>query len=65
MMGIAALVAVVSGVSGLYVSFYANVSSGAAIVLICTGFFGFAWIVQAVRHRRSPHETEDEAVFIT
>jgi ABC-type Mn2+/Zn2+ transport system permease subunit len=51
MMAIAALVAVASGIMGLYASFYANVSSGAAIVLACTGFFLAAWSVNLIRQR--------------
>jgi manganese/iron transport system permease protein len=51
MMGIAIVIAVVSGVIGLYASFYANVSSGAAIVLACTGFFLLAWLWHIPRQR--------------
>jgi ABC-type Mn2+/Zn2+ transport system permease subunit len=51
MMVIAAFVAVASGIVGLYASFYANVSSGAAIVLACTGFFLAAWSVNLIRRR--------------
>ncbi len=47
MMLVAAVIAVTSGIVGLYASFYANVSSGAAIVLACTGFFVLAWIWRA------------------
>ena len=61
MMGIAAVVAVLSGIVGLYASFYANVSSGAAIVLACTGFFALAWAAHGVRHWwvRKDEEVED------
>ncbi|MDL1900997.1 metal ABC transporter permease [Anaerolineae bacterium CFX9] len=58
MIGIAILIAMSSGVIGLYASFYANVSSGAAIVLACTGFFLLAWVWQALRHRLSQPENE-------
>lgn len=44
MMAVAALVGALSGVVGLYVSYYANVSSGAAIVLTCTVFFFGAFL---------------------
>jgi len=44
MMLISTLVAVASGVIGLYASYYANYSSGASIVLTATGFFLLAWI---------------------
>jgi len=56
---IAVGVAVLSGLIGLYASFYANVSSGAAIVLACTGFFMLAWAWHALRHRLSQPEIED------
>jgi ABC-type Mn2+/Zn2+ transport system permease subunit len=44
MMVIAALIAMVSGLIGLYASYYFSVSSGAAIVLTCTACFGLAWV---------------------
>lgn len=49
MMAIAAVVAMLSGLVGLYVSYYFSVSSGAAIVLTCTACFGLAWVGQALR----------------
>jgi ABC-type Mn2+/Zn2+ transport system permease subunit len=49
MMALGALFAVVSGLVGLYASYYFQVSSGAAIVLTCTLIFGVAWGVRAVR----------------
>ncbi|MEZ4870484.1 MAG: metal ABC transporter permease [Caldilineaceae bacterium] len=39
MMGLAALIGALGGTVGLYLSFYVNVASGPAIVLICTAFF--------------------------
>ncbi len=39
MKGLAVLVGALSGVIGLYLSYYASVASGAAIVLVCTAFF--------------------------
>ena len=39
MMMLSALFGALSGVIGLYLSFYVRVASGAAIVLVCTGFF--------------------------
>lgn len=39
MMALAAAIGAASGVVGLYVSFYAGIASGAAIVLVCTAFF--------------------------
>lgn len=49
MMLLAAIVAVLSSVIGLYVSFYLSISSGSAVVLICTFFFVITWVVQSVR----------------
>jgi manganese/iron transport system permease protein len=39
MMGISCLIGVISSVVGLYISYYANVASGAAIVLTATAIF--------------------------
>lgn len=39
MMLVAALIGAVSATGGLYLSYYANVASGAAIVLVCTAIF--------------------------
>jgi ABC-type Mn2+/Zn2+ transport system permease subunit len=39
MMGLSALIGAVSAIVGLYVSYYANIISGSAIVLTATGFF--------------------------
>ncbi|MBI3158141.1 MAG: metal ABC transporter permease [Chloroflexi bacterium] len=52
MMTVAAGVAAFSGVAGLYLSFYASIASGAAIVLVCTACFLLAWAFQAGRARR-------------
>jgi manganese/iron transport system permease protein len=51
MMLLAALSASLSGIIGLYLSFYLNIASGAAIVLSCTGLFALIWLVQSVRQR--------------
>jgi ABC-type Mn2+/Zn2+ transport system permease subunit len=55
MMSLAALIAAVSGVIGLYFSYYLSIASGAAIVLTCTAAFGLVWgwlaVRQAVSHR--------------
>lgn len=45
MMLLGALIGAVSGVAGLYLSYYAGVASGAAIVLFCTGLFGVAFVL--------------------
>ena len=49
MMLLAAAIAASSGVVGLYVSYYFNVASGAAIVLACTAVFIAVWLGQQVR----------------
>ncbi len=49
MMLIASAVAVASGLTGLYASYYFQVASGAAIVLTCTLCFGLAWFVRTLR----------------
>jgi manganese/iron transport system permease protein len=43
MMIVGAVVGAVSSAAGLYLSFYANVASGAAVVLVCTAFFILAF----------------------
>jgi len=43
MMALGALLASMSGIIGLYLSFYVSISSGAAIVLTSTLFFVLAW----------------------
>lgn len=45
MMLIAAAVAALSGVVGLYLSYYLGIASGAAIVLTCTAIFLLTWAV--------------------
>lgn len=49
MMALAAGIGSASGVIGLYLSYYLNVASGAAIVLTCTAFFTLAWLGKAVQ----------------
>jgi len=44
MMIVGAVVGVLSSVGGLYLSFYVNIASGAAVVLICTGLFVLAFL---------------------
>jgi manganese/iron transport system permease protein len=52
LMAVAAMIAASSGIIGLYFSYYFNIASGAAIVLICTAFFvvvsGFQFIRRQV-----------------
>jgi len=49
MMAIAATIASISGVFGLYLSYYLSIASGSAIVLTCTAIFGIVWGIQTVR----------------
>ena len=49
MMVLAAVIASFSGVVGLYLSYYMNIASGAAVVLVCTALFGVVWSVEEVR----------------
>ena len=49
MMLLAAMFAALAGVTGLYLSYYLNIASGAAIVLAATFMFGCAWVVQVVK----------------
>lgn len=44
LMLLAVALSVISGVVGLYMSYYLAVASGAAIVLVSTIFFGLAWV---------------------
>ena len=44
MMVVAAAIGAASGVIGLYASYYLDVSSGAAVVLVATGFFLLAYL---------------------
>ncbi len=52
MMALSALIASLSGVVGLYLSYYLSIASGAAIVLTCTAVFGIVWITQSFRKRK-------------
>ena len=53
MMVLAAVIASFSGVIGLYISYYAAVASGAAIVLTSTAIFLVVWLFNSVVHRKS------------
>ena len=46
MMGLAAIIASLSGIIGLYLSFYLSISSGAAIVLTATAIFLLVWLAK-------------------
>jgi manganese/iron transport system permease protein len=52
MMVLASFFAISSGFIGLYASFYAGVSSGAAIVLAGTGWFAIAFAIHHLTQRR-------------
>lgn len=51
MMLVSAIIAACSGLSGLYISFYVNISSGAAIVLVATAIFLFTLLIQFISKR--------------
>ena len=53
MMFLAAVIASLSGVIGLYLSFYLSIASGAAIVLTATVFFAIAFLLKRINHNRS------------
>lgn len=52
MMLIAAVTASVSGVVGLYLSYYLSIASGAAIVLTCTAIFGLVWGISYLSRKK-------------
>ncbi len=61
MMLLAALIAALAGVIGLYISYYLAIASGAAIVLTCTAIFLVVWAVTHVRQlflRSDPEAAE-------
>lgn len=45
MMVVGAVIGAVSSVAGLYLSFYVNIASGAAVVLVCSAFFALAFLM--------------------
>jgi manganese/iron transport system permease protein len=49
MMALSATVGALSGIIGLYLSYYINVASGAAIVLTSTALFALAWLGRTAR----------------
>jgi manganese/iron transport system permease protein len=53
MMILAAIIASASGVIGLYLSFYINVASGPAIVLVATAAFLIAWLIKTIQFKVS------------
>lgn len=59
MFALAVGIAVLAGIVGLYASYYANVSSGAAIVLTATALFAVAWMVHSLRRAQQPEINEE------
>jgi len=53
MMVLASMFAALSGVIGLYLSYYLNLASGAAIVLTCTAFFVLAWSITGLLRQKT------------
>lgn len=51
MMLLSAFIACLAGVIGLFISFYAGIASGAAIVLTSTALFISSWILRSLRSR--------------
>ncbi len=49
MMAISSTIGVVSGVAGLFISYYYDIAAGGTIVLVATAIFGLAWLL-APRH---------------
>jgi len=45
MMALSAAIGALSALSGLYLSYYVNIASGAAIVLVATALFGLAFLL--------------------
>ena len=52
MMIVAVIFSVISAVVGLYLSFYASIASGAAIVITSTIIFLIVWGLSSLRHKR-------------
>jgi manganese/iron transport system permease protein len=66
MLALASGIGALSGVAGLYVSYYLNVASGAAVVLMATAVFFVVWVavhlngpLRALRRPRTPTFTAD------
>ncbi len=53
MMVIASLIAGLSGLVGLFLSYYLSIASGAAIVLTCTLVFAVTWFAKSLRRKQS------------
>jgi manganese/iron transport system permease protein len=65
MMGLAAIMGAVSAIVGLYLSFYLNIASGPAIVLVCTTCFLLAFLFSPRRgllRRKAGFELEESSL---
>lgn len=62
MMALSAAIASFSAVFGLYVSYYAGVASGAAIVLSATLIFLITWMVRAIIIALNSRETQEAGI---
>ncbi len=51
MMIYACLIAVIAGIAGVYASYYAGLSSGATIVMVCALMFGVIWVIKQLRRK--------------
>jgi len=51
MMLLASFIASFSGIVGLYLSYFINISSGASIVLIATALFLITWSLQSIKNK--------------
>jgi manganese/iron transport system permease protein len=65
MMLLAILISSASVIGGLYVSYYFNVSTGAAIVLGCSVCFVLAWVAHAVREALAARADDRQAASST
>ena len=68
MMVLAAAIASASGVIGLYISYYASIASGAAIVLTSTTIFALAWLARSLKRKvmlaRPAQKSRDKSLEI-
>jgi manganese/iron transport system permease protein len=44
MIALSSVIGIVSGIAGLYISYYNDVAAGGTIVLVATGIFALAWL---------------------
>jgi ABC-type Mn2+/Zn2+ transport system permease subunit len=51
MVMLACTIAIVSALSGVYLSYYFGLSSGAAIVFMCAVFFGVSWLIRFLKRK--------------